>query len=226
MQGIKRPFRSRVAELIHIDRHIIRGKIRKMKGDVSGVLVDVGCGKQPYREELRHLKEYIGLDRSDADIVHDLTKFPYPLKEGSADWILCTQVIDDLPDPDAFVRELHRILAGNGGLILSVSFVWELHDLPNDYGRPSPQRLRLMLEQNGFDVIELQPVGNSWTTLGQVVNTSLLSIMSNRPWWFRSLSPLLLLNSLFFYAVGLLFRNQQSERLPLGFFVVARRTEF
>lgn len=195
-----------------------------MQGRVSGVLIDVGCGKQPYRSEFRQVKKYIGLDRAmNADMVHDLKEFPYPLEGGAADWVLCTQVLDDIPDQDAFIRELHRLLARQGGLILSVSFVWELHDLPHDYGRPSPQQLRLLLERNGFELIELQPVGNSWTTLGQVININLLNIMSKRSWWFKLISPLLLVNSLFFYALGLLLHNQQSERLPLAFFAVAKK---
>jgi SAM-dependent methyltransferase len=218
-----RRFRTNITQLIHVDRFLIRKKIRKMQTQVSGVLLDVGCGKQPYQEEFKHVKKYIGLDRTNADIIHDLAVFPYPLKEASADWILCTQVLDDLPDQGAFVRELHRLLVAQGGLILSVSFVWELHDLPHDYGRPSPEQLRLLLEQNGFEIVELQPVGNSWTTLGQVININLLNIVSKRSWWFKLISPLLLVNSLFYYAVGSLFRNEQSERLPLAFFVVARK---
>jgi len=223
MQRNNSRFRSRVAELIHIDRFLIRKKVRMMQGRVSGVLLDVGCGRQPYRNEFKQVKKYLGLDRTNADVVHDLAAFPYPMEEASADWILCTQVLDDLPDQDAFVKELHRLLVGKGGLILSVSFVWELHDLPHDYGRPSPGQLRLLLERNGFDIVDLQPVGNSWITLGQVININLLNIMSKRPWWFRLISPLLVMSSLFFYAVGSLFHNQQSERLPLAFFVVARK---
>jgi SAM-dependent methyltransferase len=223
MPAYKRRLRTHITELIHIDRFLIRKGIRKMQEKVSGVLLDVGCGKQPYRNEFRQITKYIGLDRVNAEIVHDLTIFPYPLKEGTADWILCTQVIDDLPDQDTFVKELHRLLAGNGGIILSVSFVWELHDLPQDYGRPSGEQLRLLLERNGFEIVELQPVGNSWTTLGQVININLLNIMSKRSWWFKLISPVLLLNSLFFYVVGRLFHNQQTEHLPLAFFVVARK---
>jgi SAM-dependent methyltransferase len=185
---------ARIVERIHIDRLLIRKKIRDIQGRVSGVLLDV-----------------------------DLTEFPYPPDEASADWILCTQVLDDLPDQDAFLKELHRLLAPQGGLILSASFVWELHDLPHDYGRPSPERLRLLLEQNGFAPVELQHLGNSWTTLGQIININLLNIMSKRSWWFKLISPLLLLNSMFFYAAGLLCGNEESGKLPLAFFVVARK---
>ncbi len=216
-------FPSKVSQLIFIDRFLIRDKIRNIQSRVTGVLLDIGCGKQPYRQEFKFIDTYLGMDRSDADIVHDLGKFPYPLKEGSTDWILCTQVIDDLPDQDAFMKELHRLLVKNGSLILSASFVWELHDLPHDYGRPSPGQLRLILERNGFEIVELQHLGNSWTTLGQVININLLNIMSRRSWWYKSISPLLFLNSLFFYFFGSLLHYRQFDNLPLGFFVVARK---
>lgn len=218
-----RRFRERITQFIHIDRFLIRKIIRKRQEQVVGVLLDVGCGKQPYREEFKRINKYIGLDLMDADIVHDLSIFPYPVEEASADWILCTQVIDDLPDQDVFAQELHRILAKNGGLILSASFIWELHDLPHDYGRPSPEQLRLLLERNGFVIVEIQSVGNSWITLGQVININLLNIVSKRSWWFKLISPLLLINSLLFYAIGALLHNQQSDRLPLAFFVVAKK---
>ncbi len=216
--------RSYLAERIHIDRLLIRKKIRGMQDQVSGVLLDIGCGKQPYRHEFARVQRYLGLDRTEtAEIVHDLAAYPYPLSAGAADWILCTQVLDDMPDQDAFIRELHRLLAARGGLVLSCSFVWELHDLPHDYGRPSPERLRLLLEGNGFDIVDLQHVGNSWTTLGQVININLLNILSKRSWWFRLISPFLFINSLLFYAAGLICGNQQAARLPLGFFVVAKK---
>jgi SAM-dependent methyltransferase len=188
-------------------------------------LADIGCGRQPYRSEFKGISEYTGIDRENADIVHDLATFPYPLPSGTADWILCTQVIDDFPDQPAFVRELHRMLAQGGSLILSVSFVWELHDLPHDYGRPSPEQLRLLLEGNGFEIVDLRPLGNSWVTLGQVLNINLLNIIERRSWWLKLISPFLLLNSLFFYAVGSLFNSQRFDNLPLAFFLVARKKQ-
>jgi SAM-dependent methyltransferase len=106
-----------------------------------------------------------------------LSAFPYPLGDGTADWILCTQVLDDIPDHESFLRELNRILARNGGLILSVSFVWELHDLPHDYGRPSPEQL--LLERSGFGLLSFK----LWKQLdhfGQIYNINLLNIISKR----------------------------------------------
>ena len=216
-------FRNQIWELIYLDRFLIRKEIRTWQTRVYGLLVDVGCGRQPYRGEFKNISKYVGIDRANSEIVHDLTIFPYPMAPGSADWILCSQVIDDFPDPAVFLKELNRLLSQRGTLILSVSFVWELHDLPHDYGRPSHEQLRLLLEGNGFEIIELQHLGNSWITLGQVININLLNIMAGRSWWLKLISPLLLLNSLLFYTIGTLLNYRRFDTLPLAFFLVAQK---
>lgn len=221
----KYKLQSRLLELIFLDRFLIRKEIRKLQGDVRGILLDIGCGRQPYRSEFRNISGYIGIDRTNADIAHDLSEYPYPLNDKAANWLLCTQVVDDFPDRKAFVQEMYRLLANNGSLILSASFVWELHDLPHDYGRPTPEGLRRLLEDNGFELMDLKSLGNSLVTLGQVININLLNIMARCSWWLRLISPLLLLNTMFFYAVGSLLHFRRFDNLPLAFFLVARKKQ-
>jgi SAM-dependent methyltransferase len=42
-----------------------------------------------------------------------------PLRDGSLDGALCHNVLESLPDPDAFLREVHRVLRPGGRLVLS-----------------------------------------------------------------------------------------------------------
>jgi SAM-dependent methyltransferase len=70
-----------------------------------GEILDIGCGsaKTPGA---------IGLDISadtDADIVHDLDEFPYPIEDSSFDQILLQDVIEHVRKPIAVFEELHRI---------------------------------------------------------------------------------------------------------------------
>lgn len=218
---------GRLKEYVFIDRLLVRRNIRKTQSDFVGTMLDIGCGEQPYKHEFKHIDKYISIDRDKADIVHDLTKFPYPLATETIDTVLCTFVIDDIFDKEAFVQEINRLLTSNGRLIMSVSFVWELHDLPYDYGRPSSEFLRLLLERNGFESIEIYPIGNSWTTLGQVLNLNLGNLMVKnqvkRRSWLRLISPVTMANSLFFHGLGLLLHNRATELLPMGFYLTARK---
>jgi SAM-dependent methyltransferase len=71
----------------------------------TGAILDIGCGsaKTPGA---------VGLDISadtDADIVHDLDVFPYPIEDGSFDQILLQDVIEHVREPIHVFEELHRI---------------------------------------------------------------------------------------------------------------------
>jgi hypothetical protein len=67
------------------------------------------------------------------------------------------------------LAELHRILATGGTLYLTVPLVWELHELPHDYYRYTPEGLRHLLETAGFSSVEVQPRNDCFTTLAQLM---------------------------------------------------------
>jgi SAM-dependent methyltransferase len=71
----------------------------------DGTILDIGCGsaKTPGA---------VGLDISadtDADIVHDLDLFPYPIEDARFDQILLQDVIEHVAEPIGVFEELHRI---------------------------------------------------------------------------------------------------------------------
>src|SRR5262245_22280792 len=92
-------------------------------------VIDVGAGSAPYRSVFRHC-EYKTQDfkqLEDAqlrdgqyaviDFVCDAKSIPVP--NGSFDVVLCTEMLEHHPEPIAVVRELSRILAPGGRLLLT-----------------------------------------------------------------------------------------------------------
>jgi SAM-dependent methyltransferase len=70
-----------------------------------GAILDVGCGAAK-------LPGAVGLDISpdtDADVVHDLDEFPYPLEDASFDQIVMQDVIEHVREPIRVMEELHRV---------------------------------------------------------------------------------------------------------------------
>jgi SAM-dependent methyltransferase len=70
-----------------------------------GTILDIGCGSAK-------MPGAVGLDISsdtDADIVHDLDAFPYPIEDSSFDQILLQDVIEHVREPIRVFEELHRV---------------------------------------------------------------------------------------------------------------------
>ena len=72
-------------------------------------ILDLGCGK-------KKKVGAIGVDcssRFNADIVHNLNKFPYPFKKNSIDFIYIDNCLEHLNEPIKVMEELYRILKIN-----------------------------------------------------------------------------------------------------------------
>jgi SAM-dependent methyltransferase len=70
-----------------------------------GAILDIGCGSSK-------TPGAVGLDVSadtEADIVHNLDEYPYPIEDSSFDQILLQDVLEHIREPIALFEELHRI---------------------------------------------------------------------------------------------------------------------
>jgi SAM-dependent methyltransferase len=61
--------------------------------------------------------------------------------------ILCTGLLEHLPDPQRLIDEFRRILKPGGKLIISASAAFSIHEGPNDYFHFTPFSFRLLFEQ-------------------------------------------------------------------------------
>lgn len=154
--------------LIHrINNEVVARHLHRIQGRV----VDLGCGTAPYREVIApHVLEYIGLDwkggahdTSRVDVFADLTA-ALPLADGCADTVVAFQVMEHLPEPDHFLGECGRILRQGGTLLLTVPFMWQVHEAPHDYFRYTRHGLDYLLEKNGFGAVEIGENTGFWQT--------------------------------------------------------------
>ena len=78
----------------------IPGKMQKLS---------LGCGQR------RH-EGFTGVDwcpGAAADIVHDLNRYPWPFEDNSCGEIIAEHLLEHLDNPDAVMREIHRICAND-----------------------------------------------------------------------------------------------------------------
>lgn len=147
-------------------------------------ILDAGAGEQQYRPYCRHL-QYVsqdfgrydgkgddaGLqtqewDHGSLDIISDISAIPEP--DASFDAIMCTEVLEHLPDPVAAFREFRRLLKPGGLLILTAPFCSLTHYSPyHFFSGFNRYFFAHWLDRSGFTVVEMQPNGNYFEYLGQ-----------------------------------------------------------
>ncbi len=145
-------------------------------------VLDVGAGPCRYREFFAHC-EYFSHDfcqyegtasglmteawkYGKIDLVSDITAIP--AADGAFDAILCTEVLEHVPEPIAALREMARLLAPGGRLFLSAPLGSGLHQQPHHYyGGFTPHFYRRFLGQFGCAVNEIEPNGGFYRHLLQ-----------------------------------------------------------
>lgn len=76
-------------------------------------VLNVGCGKAKLDfPEVAEASEIVGLDispNSDADLLHNLDNYPWPVESDSVDLIIMQDILEHLEDVPAVMNEIWRI---------------------------------------------------------------------------------------------------------------------
>ena len=161
-------------------RRELMKNIKEHSDIVHGKLLDVGCGRKPYRKLLKNVTEYIGMDienpghdhsEENIDVFYDGKTFPFP--DNTFDSVLTNQVFEHVFNPTEFMSEINRVLKPNGCLLLTVPFVWDEHEQPFDYGRYSSFGIKHILEQNHFVMFRYSKSCQGIKAVMQLVNLNI-----------------------------------------------------
>lgn len=129
--------------------------LQKAGAGAGLTVIELGCGNRPYQVLVEATgARYVGADmpgNAHADIVLG-EDGSIPVADASFDIVLSTQVLEHVPDPDAYLAEARRILKPGGKLILSTHGVWVYHPSPLDYWRWTSAGLRKVIEDAGYRV--------------------------------------------------------------------------
>jgi SAM-dependent methyltransferase len=128
-------------------------------------LLDAGAGEAKYKPRFPHVR-YTGIDLAIGDAAWDYSKLDVtgnllhlPFRDGTFDAALCFEVLEHIPEPQRLIHELGRVMRSGARLYFSTPMSWHQHQKPHDYFRYTSFGLRYLLEQGGFEVLELRPTG-------------------------------------------------------------------
>jgi len=200
-----------------------------------GRVLDVGAGEAPWRDLMPLGVEYVGVDadlsgefgmRRQSNITYyDGKRLPYD--DGSFDYVLCTEVLEHVSDPLAFLADLQRVLRQGGTLILTVPWSARLHHLPYDYGRFTRFGLAALLKSTGFSGVTIEERGNDITVIANKLIVLMIRLLHphrlrNCVWTWVLAAMLLPVTVVFLGAAHVaLLLHAGSKEDPLGYGVIA-----
>lgn len=150
-------------------------------------LLDAGAGELKNKKHCLHLKyvsqdfcQYEGggdlkeglqtgaWDNSKIDLVSDITSIP--AADASFDAILCSEVLEHVPEPTHALTEFARLLKPDGILILTAPFSSNVHFAPYHFCTGfSKYWYEHNLRSRGFFIKELTPNGDWYDLLRQEI---------------------------------------------------------
>lgn len=145
--------------------------LSKVLPHAEGLVVDVGCGAQPYRALVGPHARYLGIDTVaakdafgyDSEDTIYFSGSSWPVETGAADVVLSTETLEHVLDPHVFIAECRRCLKRGGRLVLTVPFAARWHFVPHDYWRYTPSSLAALLTESGFSEVSVYARGNATT---------------------------------------------------------------
>jgi SAM-dependent methyltransferase len=219
-------------------RRIIRGWLERVPP--GSVVLEVGAGSgflEPVVRRAVPRAVYVGGDIAPTEttgIVFDATAMP--LANASVDVVMAVEVLEHMPQPEALVAEASRVLRPQGRLMLTVPFMFGVHDF-RDYHRFTPLGMEQILARHGVALEEVRLRGGTFTAATGLVRTLILNAIVGKPkdWravgrskearWLAStvvLTPWTVVTWLAFLFDRVLDRDSVA---PPGYFFLGRRVE-
>ncbi|MDQ5821326.1 MAG: class I SAM-dependent methyltransferase, partial [Actinomycetota bacterium] len=125
----------------------------------------------PYFRE--YVSEYVGVDvpgNPDADLEGTIESIP--VADASFDIVLCSQVLEHCSDPAQGVRELRRVVAPGGRVLVSTHGVQVYHPAPDDLWRWTHAGLERLFAENGdWRNVTVTPSSGTTACLGMLMST-------------------------------------------------------
>jgi SAM-dependent methyltransferase len=139
----------------------------------DSLILDVGGRKSKKRGQFNIEKyalnvKYVNLDeKAKPDCLCDIADIA--VKDNTFDGVVCSEVIEHVPDPKAVLKEINRVLKPGGILLLCAPFMFKIHADPQDYGRYTDFFYRFTLKEMGFEDIYIEKQGLFWSVLANMI---------------------------------------------------------
>lgn len=191
---------------------------------IRGKLIDLGCGNAPLYgtyAPLSTCQHFLDaedrLDHSDLNYHVSLNE-PLDCIRQKYDSAILSDVLEHLEDPKTALSSIHGLLNKGGVLIMTVPFLYGIHEAPHDFRRFTKYGLELELKGAGFNEIYIHEIGGIPSTISTLLAKFFGSLMGNSSILVKCITGahLLLMRLPFFAWID----QKTSNRYPLEYGII------
>jgi SAM-dependent methyltransferase len=188
-----------------------RSLVRLLPG-LNGNVLDIGSRNRRYDYLLKQKPVAIDIvEQVDRDVQKgDVTNLAFP--EQSFDSVLCIEVLEYVDDPKRALAEIHRVLTPGGTLVLSVPFMFKVHE---DRMRYTESYLRVLC--GDFARVICMPVGNAYIAMLTIVWGKIKAVR------FAPVRYVYTLLMLPFLLIAYMRNSSVSTNYPTGYVIVCTK---
>jgi SAM-dependent methyltransferase len=139
-------------------------------------LLDAGAGRSQYRHLFAHTvyesADFEQVDKAYGDTTYVCDLAQIPVEDERFDAIICTQVLEHVPEPRAVLSELCRVLKPGARLYASAPLFYEEHEQPYDFFRYTRYGWERLAADSGFELEEIAPLEGYYATLSYQLVTA------------------------------------------------------
>ena len=214
--------------------------IKQLKGLPKGVsILDAGAGEGQFKNYCSHL-EYVSQDfggydgggdgkglhsgewnNQAFDIVSDITSIP--VGDASFDCILCTEVLEHVPDAVAAIREFSRILKPGGILLTTAPFCSLTHFAPYHFSGYNRYWWEHHMPENGFEIEKIESNGTWFSFVAQELRRSRTIGRQYGVKWLGLFTRILVIPVIFMLSLMERYDQGSDETLCFGYMTRAKK---
>ena len=194
--------------------------IEEVRNHAHGTFLDIGCGRQWYRNSLEPLfKKYIALDhpqikskyKSNHPIEYEADAEHLPLSDKSVNVAMMNLVIEHIANPEKALQEVKRVLKRDGLFIIYAVENYPVHgDIPVTFQHFTRNGLRELFLKLGFKIKKTRSFGNFWQTKATYQNVYFMEVIKKTIRFNRFagvlllcvLSPCMIVGNIIAYILG------------------------
>jgi len=212
-------------QLIYADHNrsfIVQKKLKQCLSELgaSEIGINIGAGTTNFYKNIRNLDIFPG-----ENIYYVAKAEEIPEKSDFFSLAISQEVIEHIENPHIAIKEIYRVLKKGGKFYCQVPFIIGYHPGPSDFWRFTKEGITKLLENTGFEVLEIGisvGSGTGYYRISVEFFAGLISIFISKLYFPAKAFFAICLYPLKFLDILFRFSNQK-DRIPGGYYIIAKK---